>query len=513
PGEMPTPTKLKDIIKANKPEEAKLPLDGVSCGGCHGPSADWNTEHIDPKKWRFKLNPDEKAKVGFWDLRDAETRSTLCLSCHVGNVAEGKVVTHAMMAAGHPPLPPIEIALFSKNEPQHWRDAKDVPWFKKVVSDKNEEAIKNYHLQDFDFQQTKLAMIGGVVSLRETMRLVRDRANLDAKKPQQVWPELLFGLDAKEAKDDAKIRALAKSRWPDIALAHSDCYACHHDLKFPGFRQERGYGYHLIDGLVRTRPGRPVVRAWPTVMVEAALLYGGGDQKEKFNQFRSRLQTLVDTWQSQPFGKPEGIAKAADDLVKWSDEVVASLKAARYDKESSRRLLHDLCKYYSPDASTELIPDYETARQVVALLKTIYDEYKLAGGGEDAEIAALMGKLADQVDLYPYKRRNERLQVVLGIIREKSEEKPTEESLKEFSNYLKNIGDDKNLQAMSKKPNKFLQSISYVTNEALTDGFIAASDKLQTLSDEELAIYLKTVNDYDPAVFRALIGELKQKLK
>ncbi len=50
------------------------------------------------------------------------------MSCHVGNATQGKVVTHPMFAAGHPPLPPIEVASFSKNEPQHWRDPRDVPF-------------------------------------------------------------------------------------------------------------------------------------------------------------------------------------------------------------------------------------------------------------------------------------------------------------------------------------------------------------------------------------------------
>ena len=32
----------------------------------------------------------------------------MCLSCHLGNAREGRVVTHEMYAAGHPPLPGFE---------------------------------------------------------------------------------------------------------------------------------------------------------------------------------------------------------------------------------------------------------------------------------------------------------------------------------------------------------------------------------------------------------------------
>ena len=99
--------------------------EGVSCGGCHGPSEHWFGDHQRPD-WR-KLSPAEKEAKGMLDVRDPLKRAELCLSCHVGNAREGKVITHAMYAAGHPPLPAMEIATFAKNQPQHWRDAPTFP--------------------------------------------------------------------------------------------------------------------------------------------------------------------------------------------------------------------------------------------------------------------------------------------------------------------------------------------------------------------------------------------------
>src|SRR5262245_20011746 len=126
-----------NLIEENKAKKAGVNLeleDGISCGGCHGPSGgegSWHGDHaIVNGPWR-KKTAEEKFKRGMRDLRDPVVRAELCLSCHVGNAAEGKVVTHAMMAAGHPPLPPFEIATFSKNQPQHWRDAAKVPAFAK----------------------------------------------------------------------------------------------------------------------------------------------------------------------------------------------------------------------------------------------------------------------------------------------------------------------------------------------------------------------------------------------
>src|SRR5262245_17776858 len=138
--------------------EAKLDLeDGVSCTGCHGPSGGegaWLGPHAQ-KTWRDK-SPDEKFKLGMRDLRDPVIRAELCMSCHIGNADEGKVVTHAMMAAGHPPLPPIEMATFAKNEPQHWREPMKVEFLAKNAE--NEKYRKNYHLEDMKFHRTRHAL-------------------------------------------------------------------------------------------------------------------------------------------------------------------------------------------------------------------------------------------------------------------------------------------------------------------------------------------------------------------
>jgi len=70
----------------------------------------------------------EKAEqFGMQNLRDPVTRAAVCSSCHVGSPSEGKVVTHAMYAAGHPPLTGFELNGLSERMPPHWRKARDVP--------------------------------------------------------------------------------------------------------------------------------------------------------------------------------------------------------------------------------------------------------------------------------------------------------------------------------------------------------------------------------------------------
>jgi hypothetical protein len=69
------------------------------------------------------------------DLRNPGKRAEWCMSCHVGNAAEGKVVTHAMYAATHPVLRGFDLASFSKNLPQHWWNLKEVPYLQTAPID------------------------------------------------------------------------------------------------------------------------------------------------------------------------------------------------------------------------------------------------------------------------------------------------------------------------------------------------------------------------------------------
>ena len=55
------------------------------------------------------------------DVRNPIVRAEQCFGCHIGNAAEGKIITHEMYAAGHPPLPNIEIESYVAQLPRHWR--------------------------------------------------------------------------------------------------------------------------------------------------------------------------------------------------------------------------------------------------------------------------------------------------------------------------------------------------------------------------------------------------------
>ena len=71
--------------------------EGVSCEGCHGPASLWLKPHT------VADGSVNLVELGMYPTADPQNRGNLCLSCHLG--AEGdQLVTHKMMAAGHPRL-------------------------------------------------------------------------------------------------------------------------------------------------------------------------------------------------------------------------------------------------------------------------------------------------------------------------------------------------------------------------------------------------------------------------
>jgi hypothetical protein len=480
--------------------------DGVSCGGCHGPSKgkdSWYGDHSDPA-WR-KMSAEEKFKKGLRDLRDPAVRATLCMSCHIGNAAEGKVVTHVMFAAGHPPLPPIEIATFSRNEPQHWRDARNVPLFQNPTP----ETVKNYHLEDMDFQRTKFALIGGIVAMRETMYLVKGRADLKAVSPQLVWPELRIGLDEGALKDDDAWRRAAGNRWPELAMAHSDCYACHHDLQYPGYRQARGFGYQLAGRpAIRVTPGRVLVRTWPTAMLQAGISHT--EKADKLAGLEANLKALAQACNLRPFGRPESVGKSADGLIGWCDDVIDDLRAVKYDSDSVLRLMHNLCELYENTENKTLTPilDYEMARQIASLLAVAHEDWRLKGG-KDKGAQAVVDDLFKQFDLQPYSKRKARLGVTLGIVGKGKKLK----GMPEFSQYLDNIA---SLEALKKlvDDRDFLPAVRGLSNDDFNKGLLEKDNvaKLQRLSDKEQEVVLDRLATYDPNRFREQLRKLAKLL-
>jgi hypothetical protein len=323
-----------------KDKNFKLENEGVSCCVCHGPFKEWITQHgayPDIDKWRKFDHFYKEAHYGMTNLWNLAERAELCVSCHVGASqraagpfqAPVKFVTHKMYAAGHPPLPSFEVATFSDQMPRHWqyRREKDAPMRQLL------------HHDGKDLEQTHLIVVGAAVSLRESMRLLADQAR-----------ECVRATDPEKATLD---------------FANFDCYACHHDLKSPSWRQKRG-----LTGTLGRVPMRPI----PTALVKLAVRHvsGGKEGDKREAAFSQLLKGVEEGFNKQPFGDPGTIAPAAAQLAEWADGLAKELneKGKDFDKEAVARLLALL-----PRIAQEKAPDYDSARQIAWAYRTMQNEY------------------------------------------------------------------------------------------------------------------------------------------
>jgi hypothetical protein len=164
-------------------------LFGVGCESCHGGAAHWLDKHT-RKHWQ-SLGREEKQAEGMVPVADVAVRTGVCAGCHVGAPPEAdgagalRDVNHDLIAAGHPRLN-FEPSAFLANLPPHW----------------NPEARKHKdEAQDW--------AVGQVACAEAAVKLLGYRA----RGGGNPWPE----------------------------LAEYDCYACHHDLQSPSWRQSAAH--------------------------------------------------------------------------------------------------------------------------------------------------------------------------------------------------------------------------------------------------------------------------------
>lgn len=318
---------------------------GVGCNTCHGVKLEWQGQHYlgatvedgkDAKypAWRVE-RPEVKEKAGMRTLRDPAVKADLCASCHVGNPEENKVVTHEIYAAGHPPLPPLELVTFIEDEPRHWGYPSELKFLSDYVKKKPQEAwdVFRFKPADKDNYLARHVAAGAIASLKAEMKLLEWEANRAAKDGD--------GLD----------------------YARFDCYACHHDLKYPSARQERGYGDHA--------PGRPPLKAWAaalpgTVIAHAASLDPALDKLA--GGFPAAWADVSRRATASPFayGKGADVAKAAKAVVDWTGDFTKALAAANYSDDATDRLTAAVGKaatapawYGDTEATMHLLWAYE----------------------------------------------------------------------------------------------------------------------------------------------------------
>ncbi len=190
-------------------------LDGVSCEACHGAASDWLGPHV-RHDWA-KKSPEEKAALGFRETKNLWNRSKVCADCHVGE--PGRDVNHDLYAAGHPRLF-FEMSAFHANMPAHW--------------DRNDDRQRTGPERDQSSFEAKLWAIGQLASAEAALELLTHRAE--------------------NARDDFVLRdsdskypsGETVAVWPEFA--ETGCFACHHNLDSPSWRQKRGYASRNAGG-------------------------------------------------------------------------------------------------------------------------------------------------------------------------------------------------------------------------------------------------------------------------
>ncbi len=322
---------------------------GVSCEACHGPASAWLKNHdswnnekfrewsADKKNTPADQLPAKLAKVkselvaqkavaGMVDVRDPVVRAKLCLSCHQGNIGEGKFVTHEMFAAGHPPLPPFEIESSIDRMHFHWQPTE-------------EKAVQIQEFLDFHRpDRARSVVLEGLIAQRQALQMIADQAAASAK-PNRV---------------------AAHAGMTDFALY--SCSACHHELTYPSPRQRRGYGDRS--------PGRPALSDWSARFAKVSLLAiaaDGNSDTELLNDVRAPLDGLIARRSLRI--SPQAASGAALEGIKKLDGQIDLFRiktaAGGMNESAAVRALRNLCRSGEPSA------DVDSARHLVAGLQMI----------------------------------------------------------------------------------------------------------------------------------------------
>jgi hypothetical protein len=341
----------EQIAKASK-ENGYTPDDGVTCVICHGPYQQWVDEHSrlgTLEKWRHYSRQKKQDEYGMTDLWDPVTRAETCASCHIGNAAAGRVVTHEMYAAGHPPLPSVEVATFCDQMPRHWQ----------LLREKDAKVQEALSFDSKDREQTRLVLVGAAVGLKAAMQLLAAEANRSVA--------------AREAGDRG------------LDFASFDCASCHHDLKSPSWRQTAG-----SEG----KAGRPAERQWSAALIRLVILHASPEEAEaerQLSQFEKDLKAVHAGFLAQPLGDARQVGPAAARLAKWAEDLAGRAAKAPCDPERARELLHQLPALYR--AKTV---DYDSARDIAWALRVMYHELE---PNPDREVTAALDALDQSLRL------------------------------------------------------------------------------------------------------------------
>ena len=251
-----SPQRYEPIAKGEK----QLPslLDGVGCESCHGGAEKWLAAHV---RWTDETPVEEKTAVEFVDTDDLWARAKMCADCHVG--APGRDVNHDLYAAGHPRLF-FELSAFMANMPIHW----DI-----------DSSRARADWSERPGMEASTWALGQLATAEATVDLLVYRAERSAEQASFKY-------------NGEYPAGQVPPVWPEYA--ETGCFACHHNLTSPAWRQQRGYASR--------KPGQYPWGTWAfplTGVVTKKLLNQDIDAP---GHSLSELQSLM-AWPSPPADK------------------------------------------------------------------------------------------------------------------------------------------------------------------------------------------------------------------
>lgn len=343
--------------------------EGVACESCHGASSEWYDMHT-LGSWR-ELTDQQKASHGFTQLKDPVVRAEVCLSCHIGDAKRGRVITHEMYAAGHPPLSGFEPESAADRMPRHWRYAYEKP---------------GAAAEDDPYVRARYALVASIVGMRMAVDLA--------------------------AGEDSGARP-----WPE--LARLDCYDCHHELQADSWRQHRPGG---------ARAGRAELELGSVSLL--AIAVWAVDGKDGENELQAAIERLRRPFEKNVFGDAEQLRAAAPEVVAWCRGVEESLRT--YELHGMRGLEvingffnigdHDYdSARQSGGAASLIFAGFERSRQlarpeVAAALDALAEELDLKDDGRpNVEESGFIQQMERRVRYRPEELR-ERMKALVDVL-------------------------------------------------------------------------------------------------
>jgi hypothetical protein len=328
---------------------------GVGCESCHGAAQKWLDPHTRTKviqelgnkpiddPLQLETHRQRLYALGMKAMGDPWQRAQVCAGCHVGpapNRRHGEPladVNHDLIARRHPRLN-FEFWDYWARMPAHWDE--------KAKRPKQDPA--------------KTWLVGQVVSARAALNLLQARAE-EACQGHAPWPE----------------------------FAEYHCYACHHDLQQPSWRQQRGYSGRAAGALPWG------TWYWPLILPLSRFPNGPLQNKELERPFNNLMELM-----QYPNPNADRISKEAEELAGrlqiWGERVNGT--------SLNQRTVRDLPLFLGENGRDQAGKNWDAACQLYLALDALIEArfgFRPPTVAEKETIQAHLRRMFNELSLPP----------------------------------------------------------------------------------------------------------------